>query len=312
MSLLNEYIEEVKKKTKGLTENEVVRYVYLDLGRKFSFDLKWAYGNNETRKQIYAKSSLSESLDETMKNSIGICKSFSYIVANVLNSMDKGKASIRILTDDDRINPHVYNIIIPSEGEKYLADLQVDLMNIQGHFRTEYFGLSLEKENETVISRDELERMDKKLGYIDSEHYYADEYIDLIKSVTDGIDDIKSKVEVALLNIEPYINLDREYAETKWLHNKLYKKIFSDEERNKIKMIDCYRNVKSGRDYQLLIVVEKGKIPDYYMYSKENGRYLKISIEQLEKNIKEGLIPSKGIPGMNYWRKNNIKKDFDR
>ena len=161
MSLLNEYIEEVKEKTKGLTENEVVRYVYLDLGKKFSFDLKWAFGNKELKRQIYAKSTTKENIDKTMRTSIGICKSFSYIVAKVLNSMDKGRATFQILTDCDRRFPHVYNIIVSSKGDIYMADLQADMINIQGNFRTEYFGRSLDDEKDLVISRDELERMDK-------------------------------------------------------------------------------------------------------------------------------------------------------
>lgn len=41
MSLLEKYVERIKQKTEGYSELEKTRYVYIDLGQKFSFDLDY-------------------------------------------------------------------------------------------------------------------------------------------------------------------------------------------------------------------------------------------------------------------------------
>ena len=39
LSNLEAYIEKVKKETQGLNDIEKLRYVYIDLGKRFAFDL---------------------------------------------------------------------------------------------------------------------------------------------------------------------------------------------------------------------------------------------------------------------------------
>ena len=50
MSSLEKYIEEVKEKTKNFSDIEKLRYVYLDLGKRFSFNLDFSFGNTEKKK----------------------------------------------------------------------------------------------------------------------------------------------------------------------------------------------------------------------------------------------------------------------
>lgn len=49
MSLLEKYVEKVKEKTVNYSELEKIRYVYIDLGQKFSFDLDFSFGNTKTK-----------------------------------------------------------------------------------------------------------------------------------------------------------------------------------------------------------------------------------------------------------------------
>ena len=87
MSNLSEYIEKVKeykKKNQNISEEELIRYVYLDLGKRFSFDLSFSFGNTKTKKRIYANSKKEEDLDKAMESNIIICKSVSYIVEYIL------------------------------------------------------------------------------------------------------------------------------------------------------------------------------------------------------------------------------------
>ena len=54
---LDEYILEIKEKIKtipDITELELIRYVYLDLGNKISFDETFQpFGNSKTKQKIY-------------------------------------------------------------------------------------------------------------------------------------------------------------------------------------------------------------------------------------------------------------------
>ena len=66
MSNLDNYVDYIKRKInkiKDISETEIIRYVYLDLGNRFSFDLNYIFGNSETKKRIYAKSKNKDDLE---------------------------------------------------------------------------------------------------------------------------------------------------------------------------------------------------------------------------------------------------------
>ena len=77
MSKLEKYIEEVKRKTEGYSDIEKLRYVYLDLGKRFAFDLNFSFGNSRRKKEIYDHSGFQEELEKSMENNTIICKSIS-------------------------------------------------------------------------------------------------------------------------------------------------------------------------------------------------------------------------------------------
>ena len=56
MSRLENYVKKTKEylsKHEDLTETEIIRYVYLDLGKKFSFNLDFAFGKSKDKVNIY-------------------------------------------------------------------------------------------------------------------------------------------------------------------------------------------------------------------------------------------------------------------
>ena len=57
MSKLIEYIENMKEyisREGGITETEIIRYVYMDLGKRFSFNLNFKpFGNSKKRQNLY-------------------------------------------------------------------------------------------------------------------------------------------------------------------------------------------------------------------------------------------------------------------
>lgn len=313
MGNLSEYaerIKEYKRQNPDISEEKLIRYVYLDLGQRFSFNLD-IYTNRKTRMKIYSNSKSEEDLDKVMESNIVICKSVSYILEYVLKQVG---VNIRVVVDpkDTRKCPHMYNIVTPKEGEKYIIDLQDDIENIQFHSYTKRFGLSTEEDKPPVIGRLEIEQMDKELGYIDDENYYADEYLYFLKSQMDCFKDFAEKVQFALENIEFYENKKIKFPERKWRHEAILREIFSKEELHKIHIIECYQEEGENKEYKNCIAVERSRGTDIYMYSVEEGKYCKMTIQDLAKATKNGLILMQGVPGLKKAMKDLKQEDDER
>lgn len=300
MSNLEKYvkkIEEYKKQNPDLTEVELVRYVYMDLGNRFSFDLNFAFGNSNTKKRIYRNSGTREKMEETFETNIGVCKDMARILAYVLSKFD---IDIKTMTDGyiDIPNEHVYNAIRTKEGLFYTIDLQRDLKNIRAHARTSGFGLSFD--DKPIFTREQLEQMDRKLGFVSDEHYYSDDYLYLLKQDMGFYENFGEKVQFVLENIEAYDREKTGYAERILNHEKILKKLFSESELRKIHFIDCYKEDKNKqRDYYECIAVEpEHKQTDMYIYSTEENKYCKMSMKEFARKVKEGLVNMQGIPGL--------------
>lgn len=314
MSNLTKYIEKVKeykKQNRDISEEELIRYVYLDLGKRFSFDLNFSFGNTKTKKKIYANSRDMENLEDAMQSNIVICKSVSYIVEYILKNLGVNIRTI-VAHNDERKCPHMYNIVTPEEGEEYSLDLQEDIENIQTHSFTNNYGLSIKPNSAPVISRFNIEQMDRKLGFIDDEHYYSDEYLYLLKSDIGNFTDFAEKAKFILENIDIYENKNIQYAERKWHHEKLLKKLFSNKELNKIHLIDCYQGDGEKRQYKNCIVVERAKGTDVYMYSIQQNRYCKMTIQEFAELCQNGLVPLQGIPGLRQALRNLKQENKER
>lgn len=299
MSNLSEYISKNKEyvEKNNFTELEKIRYVYLDLGQRLSFNLNFSFGNREKQKEIYNRAKSNNFVEEDFKNNNGICNSMSYMLEKILTELG---VNIRTVTAplDERYCAHTYNVVTSQDGEEYIIDLQEDLENIQSHSFTKNFGRSTEKDKLPPITRMDIEKVDKKLGAIKDDFYYADEYLHLIKTVSDSIKEIDQKAEFVFENLEAYDAPKMEYAERKWHHEKLLKELFSEKELKKIHQIDCYRKTPEGREYQNCIVVELSGKTDIYLFSKEESRYKKISMEEFAKEKENGLVNMEGILGL--------------
>lgn len=256
MSRLENYVENIKKYWKDnseLSETEIVRYIYLDLGKRFSFNLNYAFGNRDSRKRIYNESFRHDEMENVMNNNVGICVSMAYIMERILKEVGVDIHTIKSPYDDSKL-AHVYNIIHGKDGKSYSIDLQEDLMNIQSHFQTEKFGLDLDLGNRYIVSLEEQKKMDIKLGFVNSEKPYANEYIYFLKSYLGYFTKLEDKVKFALENLEFYNESNMKYAEKKWKHEQLLSKLFSYKELRKIHQLDCYRG--DDKEYKLYISVE--------------------------------------------------------
>lgn len=307
MSNLQSYINEVKEKTKGLNEIETIRYIYLDLGKKFSFDKRFYSGNSSQKKISYTESGLPDAPEKGMASGIIICKTSSRILKEILNSLDIYTDTYTVYDDADKQHPHVYNICRLKDGRVISLDLQQDLNNIQSHSRTKFFGLNGSQTDE-VLSRFEIEQIDKKLGYITPEKYYSDSYIDMLKYHADMFDDFYEKADFVLQNLEIFENKYMEFPERNWYHKRLLEKVFPSDEYRKLIFMKCYTKDASGqKEYKNYIGIERGAEPIFYRYNEDEAKYDRITPEELIQDEENGLVVDTGIYGLKQIRKRYLE-----
>ena len=303
MSNLEEYVKRMKKykeENPEISETQLVRHVYLDLGSKLSFNAEFFYGNSETKKQIYRDGMKKEAIEKSMSDGIAICNSMAYILKYVLTELGVEAISSKDINDDKK-TPHMYNIIIPKDGEAYKIDLQEDIRNIQSHSRTKFFGLSVEDGKPPVIGYSELEKLDREDGYITDQNYYADDYLDLLRYNSSFIQDFREKARFIFENLEPYENFELKNPDRKRRLNELINQLFTPEENRKIKLIDCYYDEKNKKSYQTFIAVYNGKEldTDIYKFNENEQRFFRESINEFALEVSKGLKHKEPIWGIN-------------
>lgn len=302
MSELDKYVEKIKeyiKQNPNISEEKLIRYVYLDLGQRFSFDLRFAFGNTKTRRNIYTKSKNKEKLENAIATGEGNCRIIANILKYVLQEIGVNITTQTVETPYPSKCPHVYNIITQKDGKKYSVDLQMDLENIQSHSFTRKYGLSVDGINPRILKRFDIEKMDRELGYIDDEHYYADDYLYMLKSDVDYFSDYGEKIKFVLENIDICENKNIKYAERKWHHESILRKVLSKQDLNKIHMLDCYVEENGKKKYINYIEVDNKEKREIYVYDIEQNGYKMISLDDFAKEVKDGLVVLQKVQGLN-------------
>lgn len=310
ISKLQAYIKQLQeyiKQNPGLSEEEIIRYVYLDLGKKFSFDVNFLpFGNGKKRQEIYSKLSNEEAINECMENWVGICKTMAYTIEYILRNVGVNIRTIKDTEDLSRKYAHICNVVYPKEKNKkpYTIDLQNDVYNIQSHSFTPNFGLSTEEDEPPVISRLEQEKMDRKLGYIDDENYYADDYLYLMKYDMDFIEDFGEKVKFVLENIDIHDNPDMGYIDRKWHHESILAALFPPKDFDygndgRIRMVDCYKEIDNIKHCINCIAVLTKRGTEIYIYNKQEYRYKLLEFKYFMQAVQNGLvIHNCKVPGL--------------
>lgn len=222
----NEY-----KMLEGLTDEEIVRNIYVTLGNKFSYDRDYLYSNdwNES-KEIYEKTIMPGVLENIKSpNKIKVtCKQIADILVETINKIPKDLTQEKIIakTVGYRKDEEMHVGTLVTIGKKnYYLDLYKDLYRIQRGMQTKYFApteenlenikqqySSVREDIEGIefksIEEEQLRQMDYKSGNLKYGLY---------------IDDV---IETMREEMQEEENL-REYIED-------YDKINSKEERNKI------------------------------------------------------------------------------
>lgn len=331
MSQLQDYISKVKEETKGFSDIEKMRYVYINLGKKLNFDVNYSFGNSEKKKKVYYENSGNEGIEEALETNTAICKSISEIYAKVMQSLNVNM-NVKTNDMDCRKLKHVYNYYIDENGNQYDFDLQQDMMNIKARMRTTHFGVETfshdNKKLEPIVDRYTLEQIDKKIGYIDyGTKYYTDNYIELIKMPLPLFDTINQKMEFILEHSDGYIDDKIGYADRKWRMDFLLGKdvpggeiteakakekivLLDKKDSNKVEIFNCYKGKKADNNFILGVAVY-GKDTDIYLFNEDESKFEKYTLDKFaSKIVDENITPIEKIKGLGKKIKEN--KEYEK
>lgn len=279
----------------NLTQMEQARYIYLQLGKLFTFDEKYWLGNSKTRRMIY-KSAKRIQTPKDLKNNKVICVSLTNMYNSLLQKM--GIEAEAVHAEDDL---HVYTIF-KIDGVEYEADLQRDMKFIQAHRKTRSFGREPDYSTRKLISDEQMQEMDDKFGYT----YEGDEYlailIDRLRDKLELLPNMEQKIEYALKKIENFeADTDMGFVEKMLYYEMILPDVLSSKESKKVQIMDMYVEKDGERKYTCCISANKEK-NEYvrYMYSEKTGTFLPIDEQELIKLMSEGLrtVGNKKIQGL--------------
>ncbi len=279
----------------NLTQIEQARYIYLQLGKLFTFDEKYWLGNSKTRRMIY-KSAKKIKTPKDLKNNKVICVSLTNMYNSLLQRM--GIEAEAVHAEDDL---HVYTIF-KVDGVEYEADLQRDMKFIQAHRKTRSFGREPDYSTRKLISDEQMQEMDDKFGYT----YEGDEYlailIDRLRDKLELLPNMEQKIKYALKKIERFeADTDMGFVEKMLYYEMILPDVLSSKESKKVQIMDMYVEEDGERKYTCCISANKEK-NEYvrYMYSEKTGTFLPIDEQELIKLMSEGLrtVGNKKIQGL--------------
>ena len=272
MTNLDKYIDKLKEeinKHKDFNEDEIIRFLYLSIAKKITFDVNWVFGNDFTRSSIYYQEDNKELIDKSEKDDkwILICKGIAYILSYVGKQL-----GINIETIQEKANtwnpyPHVYNKVTKKDGTEYKLDLYADLPKIKMNKRTEFFGF-LDYTGPYVFSRKQLEEMDYKVGYISKTKPYTNEYFDLLNYYLQLHDSIIDKMTLVLENPSPDTNLDLGYEERKRYIIYTVQNLLKNSDNNawKWEWLDCYYFTECGMVPKEIIYIKDENSSCFFEY----------------------------------------------
>lgn len=192
-------------KLKELNQVEQARYVYIKLGKHFSYDHNYYTRPKFIQKRIYERKA------KNIKDKV-VCTSASRVYAYILSKLGI-EAEVKINDpregDDPKRLRHGYTIF-EIDGKQYATDLIYDMNFIKVGLKTESFMKNKEGCNYFEKTNKEIQQIDEKIGYIKNGIYPMEEYMLKIKRemsiIFDGneenITDEKEKIELERVKSE--------------------------------------------------------------------------------------------------------------
>lgn len=238
----------------NLTQIEQARYIYLQLGKLFTFDEKYWLGNSKTRRMIYRSARKIQTPKDLKSNKV-ICVSLTNTYNSLLQRI--GIEAEAVHAEDDL---HVYSIF-KIDGVEYEADLQRDMKFIQAHRKTRLFGREPDYSTRKLISDEQMQEMDEKFGYT----YEGDEYlailIDRLRDKLELIPNMEQKMKYALQKIEGFMSgTDMGFVEKMLYYEMILPDVFSTKEAKKVQIMDMYVEEDGEKNIPVVYLQTKKKM----------------------------------------------------
>ncbi|MBQ3409244.1 MAG: hypothetical protein IJH12_08595 [Clostridia bacterium] len=312
MSALNEYIEELrikieeKKSLKGsISDVEIIRFIYIDLGKKMNFDLGYTFGNSKQKKEIYGRPMNEEQINKAYESRTIICKSLAYIVQKI---MEEFGYKCTIITEPDeygriRSGAHVYNRVTTPSDKTFTLDLEEDLEFIQSGSKTRYFGLTDHNTRNTVFSETDLRRIDTDIVEYIPEGMYLEDMLWMLDRALDSNSKPNERFKMLLDNLNKYRDISQMgYRDRILYYQGMIDHFFGRQNpygkesylQEKIEMFNCYRTIGGKRKYVSCIITDFRE-RQIYLFNDEKNCYECINQDQLVEEMNNGLeVPNEG------------------
>lgn len=246
----------------GLSKLEIVRYLYVSLGRILSSDINTLDDKNEyvSFNKISIINNIWGSLSKGYATDISIAKLFIYVCSRVgiksdlISSSIKGNIANKVYLDNSFVVVDLYN----------------DIYNIQGRLSTKYF----DKYNS---DRD----MDKKILYIKDD--YVNSYLD---NYLNSINDIDDDTLYSILTFTSRIfDINRiGSAELTKIYRDIFDKYFGNYDIN---INNFFINRDNFNREHFFVISYNNK---YYSFSYNRNSFVNISYDYLDGCLKDNRI----------------------
>ena len=162
----NRIIDEMPE---GLTQIEKARYIYVQLGKYFSYDERYITSQSDEEKREIFDRDIDDIIDDKV-----VCTSLSRIYENLLNRV--GIKARTVLIPGERLGHAFTELEI--DGNKYFTGLIRDLMRVKTGFKTKEFMVDNpdrfgEDSEYIALSEEKLKAIDDKIGYTYNRYVYG-------------------------------------------------------------------------------------------------------------------------------------------
>lgn len=304
MKIKEKVDEIIKRMPKDLSEIEIMRYLYLEMGKIVRRDVKFFYGTDEEKEKIYHKDITLEEMD----NNEIMCKHYVNVI--LLYAFEKvGIKAESVNKETKSPFPHIDIIVTTRDNKRYYLNPIYDLEKIQMGLKTKCFGTLTNKyQNIDLIPEEEIRRIDEKLGYCEH-HMYMDEVMSRIREEMLNKKTVRNYIKKENPEIQ-FKNLDRKklqeyeldflgnelseirnvtgYIELKQYYKDILNRVLNKTEKKNITYHDClYGNKLNGDKMKLCIELKKKEESVYYLFSNKESGYEKLTEEMWQEEKKK-------------------------
>ena len=314
-----------------LSDLEKARYLYLKIGEIITYSFLFHRESDRSiRADIYADDLTIQDLERfPYEDKITlVCKQASELLAEALNEVD---IQSRIDGLDFQTQNHV-DVLATIDGHQYCFNLMKDAMFIQKHFRTRNFGRSETSQTGKkcdTIPNEEIERIDKKLGYTRF-GLYMDDAVELLKKEMldrdNMVEFMKSQgkkdfskdsiTKYKLSFIYQYLNnSDKklELMEVRQYYYELFHNLFTKEERDKMSFLD-YTDTRDYTTNSSITILELENETCFFMYNPEEGLFKPVTAEDVRRTIPHAKFafkaPTQKLDSLNLENESNSGQEL--